>query len=165
MDGFVAKNKDLCKFKMHTNDWDALVLVAQWLESFRSATTQMSTIKWPMLSSTHTICRGLQESLCKSLRNLPNNTLPQLKLGLLRAHRKISDNYNKIGDSPYHMWSSCAQFSFFIDVEFANLFGNSVGPTDFFQGLLSDCEDNIPLKKDLDLSQEDLHAFYVEIKC
>ena len=33
-------------------------------------------------------------------------------------------------------------------------------PRILYQGLLSDCEDNIPLKKDLDLSREDLHAFY-----
>ena len=112
VDDFVAKNKDLCKFEMHTNDWDAIALVAQWLKSFRSATTQMSTTKRPMLSLTHVIYRGLQESLCESLRNLPNNTLPQLKLGLLRAHQKLSDYYNKIDDSPYYIWSSCAQFSF-----------------------------------------------------
>ena len=74
VDDFVAKNKDLCKFEMHTNDWDAIALVAQWLKSFRSATTQMSTTKRPMLSLTHVIYRGLQESLCESLRNLPNNS-------------------------------------------------------------------------------------------
>ena len=34
---FVAKNKDLCKFKMHVDDWDGIALVAQWLKSFRSA--------------------------------------------------------------------------------------------------------------------------------
>ena len=105
MDDFVAKDKDLRKFEMHTNDWDAIVLVAQWLKSFRSATTQMATTKRPMLSSTYAIYRGLQESLWESLRNLPI-----LYMGFL-----------------------CAVF-FFIDVEFANLFGDSVGPTDFVSG-------------------------------
>ena len=113
MDDFVAENKNPRKVEMYINDWDAIVLVAQWLKSFRSATTQMSTTKRPMLSSTHAIYRGLQESLCESLRNLPNNTLPQLKLGLLRAHQKLSDYYDKIDDSPYYIWSSCAQFSFY----------------------------------------------------
>ena len=108
IDDFVAKNKDLRKFEMHADDWDAITLVTQWLKSFRSATTQMSTTKHPMLSSTHAIYRGLQESLRESLRNLPNNTPPKLKLGLTRAHRKLSDYYNKIDDSPYYTWSSCS---------------------------------------------------------
>jgi hypothetical protein len=119
IDNFVAKNKDLRKFEMHADDWDAIALVAQWLKSFRSATTQMSTTKWPMLSSTHAIYHGLQESLRESLRNLPNNTPPQLKLGLTRAHRKLSDYYNKIDDSPYYIWSSCLLSVFLsLNVEF-----------------------------------------------
>ena len=135
---------------MHTKDWNAIVLVAQWLKSFRSAATQMSTMKWPMLSSsTHTIYRGLQESLCESLRNLPNNTLQQLKLGLLRAHRKLSDYYN---DSPYYIWSSCARFSFLLMLNLLICLVTVLDPQISYQGLLSDCEDNIPLKKDVDLS-------------
>lgn len=121
IDDFVAKNKDLRKFEMHADDWDAIALVAQWLKSFRSATTQMSTTKRPMLSSTHAIYRGLQESLRESLRNLLNNTPPQLKLGLTRAHRKLSDYYNKIDDSPYYIWSSCLLSVFLsLDVEFTD---------------------------------------------
>ena len=73
IDDFIAKNKDLRKFEMHVDDWDGIALVAQWLKSFRSTTTQMSTMKQPMLLSTHAIYWGLQELLCESLTNLPNN--------------------------------------------------------------------------------------------
>jgi len=103
----VAKNRDLRKFEMHSEDWDAITLVTQWLKSFRSATTQMSTTKQSMLSSAHAIFRGLQESLRESLRTLPNNVPARLKLGLTRAHRKLSDYYGKLDDSPYYTWSSC----------------------------------------------------------
>ena len=73
IDDFVAKTRDLRQFEMTTEDWEATVLVTSWLKSFQSATTQMSTTKQPMLSSTHAIYRGLQDSLCTSLRTLPIN--------------------------------------------------------------------------------------------
>ena len=107
IDDFVAKNCDLCKFEMHTNDWDAITLVTQWLKTFWSATTQMSTMKLLMLSSAHAIFHGLQESLCESLHTLPNNTLPWLKLGLMRANWKLSDYFGKFDDLPFYTWSSC----------------------------------------------------------
>ena len=106
IDDFIAKNRDLRKYEMHSEDWDAIILVARWLKSFRSATTQMSGTKWSMLSSTHAIFRGLQESLRESLHTLPDNTPARLKLGLTRAHWKLSDYYGKIDDSPYYTWSS-----------------------------------------------------------
>jgi hypothetical protein len=110
IDDFVAKNRDLRKFEMHVEDWEAIILVTHWLKSFRSATTQMSATKHTMLSSTHAIYRGLQESLCQSLRELPNSAPDQLKLGLTRAHRKLSDYYGKIDDSPYYTWASCEYY-------------------------------------------------------
>jgi hypothetical protein len=106
IDDFVAKNKDLRKYEMHSDDWNAIALVAQWLKSFRSATTQMSATKRSMLSSTHAIFRGLQESLQESIRTLPNNVPNRLKIGLTKAHRKLSDYYGKMDDSPYYTWAS-----------------------------------------------------------
>jgi len=161
IDDFVAKNKDLRKFEMHAGDWDAIALVAQWLKSFRSATTQMSTTKRPMLSSTHAIYRGLQESLRESLRNLPNNTPSQLKLGLTRAHHKLSDYYNKIDDSPYYIWSSCLLSACFL-LMLSSLIDilTVLDPRISYQGLLADCEDNASLQSHLELSRNHLHAFY-----
>ena len=67
LDDFVAKNRDLCKHKLQGKDWVAIGLVAKWLKSFQSAMTQMSTTKCPMLSWTHAIFQGLQDSLADSL--------------------------------------------------------------------------------------------------
>ena len=92
---------------MHTDDWDAITLVTRWLKTFQSATTQISTTKLLMLSSAHSIFHGLQESLHKSSHTLPNSTPPCLKLGLTRAHQKLSDYFRKFDDSPHDTWSSC----------------------------------------------------------
>ena len=106
LDDFVAKNRELRKHKLQDEDWEAIALVAQWLKSFRSATTQMSTTKCLMLSRTHAIFRGLQDSISDSLRSLPNNTPASLQRGLLNAHQKRSDYYGKSDESPYYTWGS-----------------------------------------------------------
>ena len=76
-------------------DWDAIIMVSSWLESFRSATTLMSTTKRPVLSFTHTMFRGLQEDLRDSIRDLPLSTPSALRNGLIEAHQKLSDYYYK----------------------------------------------------------------------
>lgn len=106
LDDFVAKNRELRKYELQDDDWEAIALVAHWLKSFRSATTQMSTTKRPMLSSTHAIFQGLQDSLTDSLRSLPINTPTLLRQALLNAHRKLSDYYGKFDESPYYTWAS-----------------------------------------------------------
>ena len=106
LDDFVAKNRELRKHELQDEDWEAIALVAQWLKSFQSATTQMSTTKRPMLSSTHAIFRGLQDSLTDSLRSLPNDTPTLLRQALLNVHCKLSDYYGKSDESPYYTWAS-----------------------------------------------------------
>ena len=106
LDDFVAKKRELRRYELQDEDWEAIALVAQWLKSFRSATTQMSATKRPMLSSTHAIFRGLQDSLRESLHALPNNTPALLRQALLSAHRKLSDYYGKSDESPYYTWAS-----------------------------------------------------------
>jgi hypothetical protein len=86
LDDFVAKNRDLHKHKLQDEDWEAIALIAQWLKSFQSATTQILTTKHPMLSWTHAIFHGLQDSLADSLCTLPNNTPTHLHQALLNAH-------------------------------------------------------------------------------
>src|SRR5262245_27860539 len=63
IDDFVAKTRELRHLELSAEDWDSVTLVTQWLKTFRSATTQMSSTKHSMLSSTHAIFRGLQESI------------------------------------------------------------------------------------------------------
>jgi hypothetical protein len=106
LDDFVAKNRELCKHELQDKDWGAIALVAQWLKSFRCATIQMSMMKGPMLSWTHTIFHGLQDSLADSLHSLPNDTPPPLCQGLLNAHWKLSDYYGKSDKSSYYTWAS-----------------------------------------------------------
>lgn len=107
IDDFVAKNKELQKYELQDEDWEAISIVAHWLKSFRSATAQMSTTKSPMLFWTHAIFQGLQDSLADSLHSLPNNTPAQLCRGLLQAHCKLSDYYARSDESPYYTWASC----------------------------------------------------------
>ncbi|KAJ7101789.1 hypothetical protein C8R44DRAFT_887971 [Mycena epipterygia] len=66
----------------------------------------MSTSKRPMLSYTHAIFRDLQEDLRLSLKQLPFSTSSVLRNGLLEAHRKLSDYYYKMDQSPYYTWAA-----------------------------------------------------------
>ena len=59
-----------------------------------------------MLSMTHAIFRGLQDDLKDSLSQLPQSAPPILKSSLIKAHRKLSDYYTKLDESPYYIWAS-----------------------------------------------------------
>jgi hypothetical protein len=81
-------------------------MVTSWLKAFRSATTQMSTTKQTMLSTTHAVFRGLQDQIKENVLNLPDNVSPLLRDGLLSAHRKLSDYYYKFDESNYYTWAA-----------------------------------------------------------
>ncbi|KAF5376117.1 hypothetical protein D9615_007777 [Tricholomella constricta] len=106
IEGFVSRHRDLRQHELSESDWRSLVLVTDWLKSFRSATTQMSATKLPMLSTTHAIFRGLQDELKSILRSLPDTVDVKIKTGLIEAHRKLSDYYHKFDESPFYMWSA-----------------------------------------------------------
>jgi hypothetical protein len=106
IDFFVSRNKDLHAFELSNTDWESIELVASWLKSFRSATTEMSATKVPMLSTTHAIFRGLQDDIKNILRKLPNSVPPRIKLGLTDAHRKLSDYYYQFDASPFYTWAA-----------------------------------------------------------
>jgi hypothetical protein len=107
IDNFVAKNRELHSYELSNEDWTAITLVTKWLKSFRSVTTQMLTMKSPMLSTTHAIFHGLQDDLRQSLANLPNAAPTYLKTAFVKAHWKLSDYYTKLDESPFYIWASC----------------------------------------------------------
>ncbi|KAK0246132.1 ribonuclease H-like domain-containing protein [Armillaria nabsnona] len=113
VDQFVAINKDLHALELSNEDWEAISMVTKWLKTFHSATTQMSTTTKSMLSTTHTIFRGLQDDIKKIITTLPMSTSSELKQGLLDAHRKLSNYYYKYDKSPFYTWAACMSLSFF----------------------------------------------------
>lgn len=82
-------------------------MVTSWLKSFCAATTQMSTTKVPMLSTTHAIFHGLQDDIKDIIRSLPASASPSIKFGLIDAHTKLSDYYHKYDESPLYTWAAC----------------------------------------------------------
>ncbi|KAG1717615.1 hypothetical protein EDB19DRAFT_1652921 [Suillus lakei] len=106
IDDFVAKTRDLRPYELSDANWAGIELVTKWLKAFHSATTQMSTTKRPMLSTAHAIFRGLQESIRDDLAELPDSAPVKLRSALTSAHRKLSDYYFKIDESPFYVWAS-----------------------------------------------------------
>ena len=74
IDEFIFQNEDLTNLVLTEAEWASIIQVAGWLKAFRSATTQMSTTKQPMLSTAHAIFRGLQDDVRDALRSLPDST-------------------------------------------------------------------------------------------
>lgn len=107
VDTFTWTVKELRPYALNEEDWDAIVMVTDWLKQFRLATTEMSTTKTPMLSTTHATFRGLQQHRQEILRSLPNDTAPEIKQALLDAHRKLSDYDYKFDASLFYIWAAC----------------------------------------------------------
>jgi len=114
VDSFAHVHRDLWQYSLSNEEWEAIELVAEWLKSFRAATTQMSATRTPMLSTMHAVFRGLQEDIHKILSDLPDTASPSLKKGLMDAHLKLSDYYYKIDASPFYLWSSHKSYIQFI---------------------------------------------------
>jgi formylmethanofuran:tetrahydromethanopterin formyltransferase len=74
IDDFIFQNEDLSNLALTEAEWESIAQVAGWLKAFQSATTQMSTMKQPMLSTTHAIFRGLQDEVHDTLRSLPDSS-------------------------------------------------------------------------------------------
>jgi hypothetical protein len=106
IDAYTGSNRDLRGLELEAADWEAISLVTGWLKAFRSATTEMSRTKKPMVSTVHAIFRGLQDHVKEILRELPDTALPQLRNGLLAAHQKLSEYYYKSDESPYYTWAA-----------------------------------------------------------
>ena len=101
------RNRDLHAYELSNEDWSSIAMVLSWLKSFRSATTQMSATKIPMLSTTLAIFRGLQDDIKTILRGLPATVPYDIKMGLIDAHEKLSEYYYKYDESPFYTWAAC----------------------------------------------------------
>jgi hypothetical protein len=116
IDDFIFQNEDLCNLALTEAEWESITQVAGWLKAFRSATTQMSTTKQPMLSTAHAIFCGLQDEVRNALRSLPDSTSPMIKDGLLAAHQKLSEYYYRFDISPFYIWAAHESYPFCISV-------------------------------------------------
>src|SRR5258707_4303381 len=107
IDSFVSRNKDLHALELSNTDWESIKLVAAWLKSFQSATTEMSATKVPMLSTKHVIFQGLQDDIKNILHDLPSSVSSEIKLSLTDAHCKLSDYYYQFDASLFYTWAAC----------------------------------------------------------
>ena len=84
IDSFVGQNRNLQALELDQNDWVAISQVARWLKAFRSATTEMSKTKEPMLS-TFTLSSEVFKTMCLlRCRNSQTRLHLNWGLGLLR---------------------------------------------------------------------------------
>jgi len=136
IDDFIFQNEDLRNLALTDAEWESITQVAGWLKAFRSATTQMSMTKQPMLSTAHAIFRGLQDEVRDALSSLLHSTSPMIKAGLLAAHQKLSEYYYRFDFSPYYIWAACKFYPFCI---FSRVLISvrSVGPSYFIRWLVS----------------------------
>ena len=119
----------------------------------------MSTTKCPMLSWTHAIFQGLQDSLADSLWSLLSNTPSPLQWGLLKAHCKLSDYYGKSDESLYYTWASH---------KYHVPFSQTIPLTIFvvldlwisYSGLLADCGDDLEACSHLEATKTHLHDHF-----
>jgi hypothetical protein len=107
VDAFVGRICELRVLELDEDEWEVIKRVADWLKTFRLATSQMSGTKgMSTLSMKHAIFRGLQEHVAGIICVLPASSSSQIKDGLLDAHRKLSDYYYKYDQSPFYTWSA-----------------------------------------------------------
>jgi hypothetical protein len=121
IDDFVGRHRDLRALELDPSDWAAISQVAGWLKAFRSATTEMSKTKEPMLSTIHAIFRGLQDHVSSILRELPDSAPTQLRTGLVDAHTKLSEYYFRLDESPYYTWAAC-EYAFSMELRADHFF-------------------------------------------
>jgi len=104
---FIIVSRELCPLELADEEWDGITLVMGWLQYFRDATTEMSAMKWPMLSHTHPIFCGLQDSIHQALWDLSSETYPKIKDGLVAAYTKLSEYYYRFDQSSFYLWAAC----------------------------------------------------------
>lgn len=89
------------------DEWSAIRLVADWLQLFRDATSDMSSTKKTTLSSVYAIFTALQDDIRRHLTNMPLGVPLHLQAGLEAAHAKLAEYFRLTDRSPYYLWSAC----------------------------------------------------------
>ena len=87
-------------------EWNVIMHVEKWLDSFREATTLMLVAQAPALSVVLTIFCDIQDDIQAAYRELPLLAPLALKQGVLNAHWKLSNYYYLTDASPYYIWAS-----------------------------------------------------------
>ncbi|KAJ6605017.1 hypothetical protein B0H10DRAFT_1886731, partial [Mycena sp. CBHHK59/15] len=139
---YIGEHDELAEHALSPPEWTALTQVSDWLEAYRYTTTRMSATQQPMLSTTHTMFRGLQDHLRKTLSKLPNTADPVLRDGLRAAHTKLSDYFTKFDASRYYSWAAL------------------LDPRLSYEGLRADYSNDEELMEMLNRSKEDLQLHF-----
>lgn len=163
IDSFVGltQNRDsLRRYELTDEDWSAIEMVTEWLLIFREATLQMSTTKHCTLSHVHAIFKGLQKSICQSIKELPNSAPDSIQNGLVNAHRKLSDYYFKFDESPYYIWAASTLSLKIVLLYWYNSFLLVLDPRIGYSAFRADCDDDRDLQQHVDDSLADLQAYY-----
>ncbi len=137
-------------------DWNVIELVTSWLKAFRVATTEMSTTQCPMLSTMHTVFHGLQSHLCELLDNIT----PQIKTGLIDAHRKLSDYYYKYDESPLYTWAAYKLLPFHFVIVISDDSNLVLDPHVSYEEMLDDYADDETLLEYLESAKMSLHLHF-----
>jgi hypothetical protein len=95
--------------RLSESQWQAIEMVAGWLEAYRAATSYMSSTKQTTLSSVYSIFTALQGDLRERMHALNYDMPPELAQSLRSALLKLSEYVGKTDASPYYLWSSCKQ--------------------------------------------------------
>jgi hypothetical protein len=156
---FIYRHEDLIQYRLTEEDWRAIEMVTRWLKSFRSATTQMSATRSPMLSSTHAIFRGLQDDIKDFLRT-EKGLSPRLIKGLSDAHLKLSEYYYKFDESPFYLWASrrscLASYTIHIGLNLLTV----LDPRISYSALSDEFEEDEDLAPFLETAKNRLHTYY-----
>ena len=155
---YIYRHEDLVQYRLTEEDWKAIEMVTHWLKSFRSATTQMSATKTPMLSSTHAIFCGVQAEIRDILRQ-EKGLSPRLIQGLSDAHLKLSEYYYKFDESPFHLWASHKSYLLkYLHTRLKPLL--VLDPRISYSALLDEFEGDDDLLPFLEVAKNKLHIYY-----
>ncbi|KAJ6583753.1 hypothetical protein B0H10DRAFT_1688795, partial [Mycena sp. CBHHK59/15] len=140
-----ARGARLRRVQLSTDEWSVLNELSKFRLRNGAACLRLldpDATKRPVLSFTHTVFRGLQEDLRKSIHELPLSTPSALRNGLIEAHRKLSDYYHKSDDSPFYTWAAL------------------LDPRISYEGLKADFYHDEDLMNDLEDAKSKLDAYF-----